>query len=153
VPNKFSFVLHCLYFDYRVTNGCQGVMLTMPFTVAVYMVRGFLQAQQLQQQQQNLAAADSGDVSMLGSGNFTAAAAAAAAGAVADGVDEQLVGQLTGALVSVRIVAFACFVFTFGGVRGRDIRPGSTAAAAAAARHDAPVAVKTAACLVDACCE
>jgi hypothetical protein len=53
-------------------------MLTMPFTVAVYMVRGFLQQQQQQQQHQG-----------------------ASVGAVAAaGVDEQLVGQLTGALVS-----------------------------------------------------
>lgn len=72
---------------YTVTNGCQGVMLTMPFTIAVYMVRGFLQQQQryegafLQDQQQQ-----------QGGGGHGAAAA---------GVDEKLVGQLTGALAAV----------------------------------------------------
>jgi hypothetical protein len=59
-------------------------MLTMPFTVAVYMVRGFLQAQQQQQQQQG---------APIGAGSSSVGAG---------GVDEQLVGQLTGALVSVQ---------------------------------------------------
>jgi hypothetical protein len=97
-PAYFCPACHLFIFLFcSVTNGCQGVMLTMPFTVAVYMVRGFLQAHG-QQQQQGAAASGSGD-SLAGGGAFAGAAAAA-------GVDEQLVGQLTGALVS----RLCCFV-------------------------------------------
>ncbi|WIA44282.1 hypothetical protein OEZ86_007089 [Tetradesmus obliquus] len=72
----------------NVTNGCQGVMLTMPFTIAVYMVRGFLQ-----QQQRYEGAFLQGQQLQQGGGGHGAAVAA--------GVDEQLVGQLTGALAAV----------------------------------------------------
>ena len=61
-------------------------MLTMPFTVAVYMVRAFLQQ----------ANSSSSSTDLL-------SGADAAADVDSDGVsavDEQLVGQLTGALVS-----------------------------------------------------
>eukprot|EP00878_Enallax_costatus_P030320 GHUV01033003.1.p1 GENE.GHUV01033003.1~~GHUV01033003.1.p1 ORF type:complete len:128 (+),score=8.04 GHUV01033003.1:622-1005(+) len=69
-----------------VTNGCQGVMLTMPFTVAVYMVRAFLQQ------------ANNSSSTQVPSG-INPAADVYNGGLAA--VDEQLVGQLTGTLAAV----------------------------------------------------